>query len=86
MNSRYNALGKFSIDIDVINLELENVLQIMARCVIVRAETLYLEAKISYTAISPELFRPLEAGETIPEYVFVFNGATLEKAIEVTPC
>jgi hypothetical protein len=65
-------LGIFSISMPCIDITRDAVRQVMGACIIVRAECLYAEDRILYTAISPH-FDLLPEGEMIPQYEWVMS-------------
>ena len=59
--------GRFKITFDMIDALPALVMTAMARCIIIRAESMYAYNRIEYTAISPE-FDSIPMGEIAPEY------------------
>ena len=64
---RLDRLGKFSISMKVITGNGDEVRKFMGNCIIIRAEMMYAEDEIQYTAHS-HLFDKIERGDRIPEY------------------
>lgn len=68
-------VGKFKIDLDVINDAPEVVAQIMGQTIVVRAEVMIAEKVIEYHAIC-EHFEELDDGSMLPEYDVLYDGET----------
>ena len=84
MGRKAQRYGKFLIPGDWVDDERQHpvLMAIMGQCVIVvRAEYLYVEDKISYHALSPK-FRELAVGEIVPTYKIVvaqnLNGPVID--------
>lgn len=73
MNNK--QLGKLVVTLDMFHGKLDQVAAIFAmlKLIPVRAETLYFEQRISYTAIS-ERFDEVPDGERIPEYKLTISA------------
>jgi len=65
--------GKFIINKNLLENHKGDVLKIMSKCIITRAEYLYYSDGIEYYAES-ELFDFVDQGEIIPEYKFTIDG------------
>ena len=72
-----NNLGKFSIDMEVINMKPDIVRQIMSLMIIVRAEKIHYNDTIEYQAICP-LFRPLKLGDCLPDYTIIIGDGQVK--------
>lgn len=67
-----DRLGKFSISMKVITDNGDEVRKFMGNRIIIRAEMMYAEAEIQYTAHS-HLFDKTEHGDRIPEYGIIVS-------------
>ena len=65
--------GRLLIDHHFLNTWPEEVMLIMGRCVIIRAEFLYHTRCMEYYAFSPD-FELLKEGEPVPSYTFRFKS------------
>ena len=65
-------IGRFKITLDLIDAHPYLVMTAMARCIIVRAESMYASNLIEYTAISPE-FDVIPEGVVEPAYSIKVN-------------
>ncbi len=75
-------VGKFFIDSQVMEDNPELVLQIMAECIVLRAERMFYRDGVEYVACSRR-FRPLPMGEIVPEYRWVIRDGAFAQAEEV---
>lgn len=66
-------LGRFRIAGVMLKNRPVDVLRVMGKCIVVRAEYLYEADAIEYTAIS-EHFAPLPEGFVVPTYRWVFQS------------
>ena len=64
--------GRFSIPHDLIHDTPNALLKVMSECLIVRAESMWAEDIIEYTALS-RYFEPANLGEQIPEYTWIVD-------------
>ena len=64
--------GRFKITFDLIDAHPDLVMTAMARCIIIRAESMYAYNLVEYMAISPE-FDVIHMGEIAPEYSIEVN-------------
>jgi hypothetical protein len=67
------CMGRFSIPTDRIRSDPETWMQVMARCVIVRAEQMFESGSIEYTALSYD-FDKVEEGMRAPWYEWVLES------------
>lgn len=67
-----DRLGKFSISMKVIAGNEDEVRKFMGNCIVIRAEMMYAEDEIQYTAHS-HLFDKTERGDMIPEYDIIVS-------------
>lgn len=65
-----NRKGFFKISRSTIDKHPEAVMMVMARCVVVRAESLFIYDVVEYHAYSPE-FNVVQEGALAPEYRIV---------------
>lgn len=66
--SRMMRIGKFSIDVRMIEREPKVCMQVMGMCIVIRAEDMsFVRKTIEYTAIS-DWFDEVPDGNIIPEY------------------
>lgn len=63
----YYRRGKFRISLGFLRQSTDTVMALMSKFIVIRAEMLFGEDAIDYTALSP-LFDMVEEGHTIPEY------------------
>jgi hypothetical protein len=77
---RKRRLGRFTVPADWADRYSSDLLRIMGRCAIVRAELLYVSDQIEYWARSDN-FRELSPNEIVPQYVWHFKEGALS-AIE----
>lgn len=61
-------MGHFKISCVAVHSNPEAVRAVMARCIIVRCEQMYMTGTFDYTALSPD-FDQMQPGEVVPEYV-----------------
>lgn len=78
-----SKLGRFSITSELIRRSPEVVKMLMGDMIILRAEHLFVNDVIEYTA-SSDLFEELPKGVKIPEYNIVTNKKDGESGIEYT--
>lgn len=64
--------GKFKVPATLVTKFDTSLKRIMGQCIIVRAEHMFINNIIEYSAIS-EHFRDLPEGEITPEYKWVFD-------------
>jgi len=74
MKSR--KLGRFVLSHGVIEQAPEDVMRLMGRMIVVRAESRYDMDGVEYTAIS-DYFSCVPAGSIVPEYRFAFSGGDI---------
>jgi hypothetical protein len=67
--------GVFRLPVSTIEREPDVALEIMGRCIIVRAEMLMICDAVEYHAVSDE-FREVQVGEKIPEYTWVTDSVS----------
>ena len=67
--------GTFRLPQSLLDDHPKIVLEIMAKCIVYRAESLYYERQIEYAALSQE-FDPVPEGEVTPEYEWYVDGET----------
>ncbi len=65
--------GYFEIPMSMIDDDKDVVKRIMGKCIIIRAETLWMNGNIEYHAICDE-FREIEPSEIAPKYVWLVEG------------
>ncbi|HNF23300.1 MAG TPA: hypothetical protein PLJ29_01750 [Leptospiraceae bacterium] len=70
---RLNRLGRFQIAITDDAMQPEGIMQLMAQCIVLRAEMLYESQSIHYTAHS-EMFDVVSTGQIIPMYVIIIHN------------
>lgn len=70
-------IGKFDISLNNIENNSDIVKLLMSNVIIIRAECIYAEDLISYTAISEKYFDRIQPGSEIPKYQFVINNDKL---------
>lgn len=75
LNNRH--IGRFSLDIDLINRQTSDVLRIMDGMIVVKADYDPCSNKIEYMAICPKYFRGVAHGEIAPQYVFELTDDTV---------
>lgn len=75
-----DRIGKFYIDLHLIENKPERLEDVFRRCIVVRAEMLYHKRAIEYTALCYD-FAPVPPNVTLPEYQVIFTneGATFEE-------
>lgn len=73
-------VGKFSLRRDDVHAMSPGVREIMARCIVVRAEALFYENEYEYVALS-DLFADVPEGGLVPRYTWEFSGSTLVSAV-----
>ena len=73
--------GKFFINIECLNNNIEAIQKIMGLCIILRAEMMLARDVIEYEAWCP-LFELLDPGLIVPTYTFTINGDTGELTVE----
>lgn len=64
--------GKFKISVELLELKPHLIMQVMARCIVTRAEQLWHERVIEYVGYSPD-FQLVKMGSRLPEYVWRFH-------------
>jgi len=70
---RSKKMGKFVISGALIENNPDDVMRLMGRMIVVRAEFIYGPNVVEYTAIS-DYFEEVEEGLVLPEYQFAFSG------------
>jgi len=80
----YKQLGKFTISDYLISKYPDKVAAAFSKMqlIVVRAEYIWGQGKISYTALSP-LFRNVPGGEIIPHYNITINDLNGEPTVSV---
>ena len=73
----HDRAGRFSLPQSVIVENPKMVLEIMAKCIVYRAESRYFDMRIEYEALSQE-FEPIREGEVAPEYEWYVDSETGE--------
>lgn len=71
-NPLLRRVGRFRIAQHIALDEQENVRRVMARCVVVRCEMMYVSGAFEYTALSPD-FDVVTPDCEPPEYAIVFH-------------
>lgn len=71
-----NQIGKFTINNEWLMDSQEELMRLMGRMIIVRAENLWSMNVIEYVAIS-EYFEERPPGQVIPFYTFEFTGGEI---------
>lgn len=70
--------GTFRLPQSLINDHPKIAMEIMAKCIVYRAESLYYERHVEYGALSRE-FEPVPEGEVPPEYEWYVDSETGER-------
>ena len=70
---KLNRLGRFQIAITDNAVKPEEIMQLMAQCIVLRAEMLYESQSIHYTAHSG-MFDIVPTGQIIPMYVIIIHN------------
>lgn len=84
MNIKDRRFGMFSLSTKILesNLGVRMALDVMSKCIVFRAEHLFVQDEIEYQAYC-DLFDVVEHGEIIPKYTFIFSDGgeivTVEK-------
>lgn len=68
-------IGKFNIEIDVINDAPEVVQQVMGDVIVIRAEALLQTNMVEYHALC-DSFEEVEDGVVVPEYDLMYDSVT----------
>jgi len=73
---RSRKLGRFVVGHSVIEKSPDDVMRLMGRMIVVRAESRYDVGGVEYTAIS-DYFSDVPEGNVVPEYRFAFSGGDI---------
>lgn len=78
----YQRRGRFTFEESWIKTEPRHLLAVMSQCIVVRAESLWAEDKIEYTALS-KYFDPLGLGSEIPMYNWIIDVNNTNEVIRL---
>ena len=72
MKTVNRRMGKFTLSAGDVQEGSPDVLRVMAKCAIGRAEMLFYRDVVEYVAVS-EMFRELDPGEIVPSYRWIVS-------------